>query len=168
MPYKDKGRRNRCQRDIYAAKSEEEREEIRRKSRARGLANYHKNSEAINARRRAKRKVSNPDWKRARDAWYARSGGEIRAKQRAVFAKKAARLAQAKSHPCTDCGRVYPSYVMDFDHVRGEKIGEVGQMIHRRWEIIEAEIAKCDLVCSNCHRMRTHERKERRRKQELA
>lgn len=46
---------------------------------------------------------------------------------------------------------------MDYDHVRGEKVSNVGDMAQEAYGIIaiEAEIAKCDLVCANCHRLRT-------------
>ena len=64
-----------------------------------------------------------------------------------------------KNKPCTDCGQVFPPYVMDFDHRRGEiKIGNVGTLISQtrftKAKLIE-EISKCDLVCANCHRIRT-------------
>lgn len=63
-----------------------------------------------------------------------------------------------KAAPCMDCGVQYPPYVMDFDHRDpGTKIASIGQMISGwSFETIAAEIAKCDLVCSNCHRERTH------------
>jgi len=64
----------------------------------------------------------------------------------------------AKSVPCRDCGKTYPPYVMDFDHVRGEKLVMVSKMMLRNRVMIEAEIAKCDVVCANCHRERTHKR----------
>lgn len=63
-----------------------------------------------------------------------------------------------KSKPCADCGHSYPPYVMDFDHVRGQKKFELSQFYVRlytpRAELLE-EIAKCDVVCANCHRERT-------------
>lgn len=64
-----------------------------------------------------------------------------------------------ESTPCTDCGVNYPYYVMDFDHVRGEKSGNISHMINSAVtkKIIE-EIEKCEIVCSNCHRQRTFER----------
>jgi peptide subunit release factor 1 (eRF1) len=45
---------------------------------------------------------------------------------------------------------------MEFDHVRGEKVIGVGRMANQRFPItaIDEEIAKCDLVCANCHRLR--------------
>lgn len=67
-----------------------------------------------------------------------------------------------KSKPCTDCGNLFPWYCMDHDHVpnRGEKLFEINKnTIRKPLEIVLTEIEKCDLVCSNCHRRRTHERK---------
>jgi len=68
-------------------------------------------------------------------------------------------LVEAKNKPCMDCIKSYPHYVMDFDHRNGEqKIREVARMIIGGWsktKVLE-EIEKCDLVCSNCHRIRTH------------
>jgi len=46
---------------------------------------------------------------------------------------------------------------MDFDHVHGEKDGDISQL---RWRVgaarLEAEIAKCEVVCANCHRERSY------------
>jgi hypothetical protein len=59
--------------------------------------------------------------------------------------------------PCLDCGVRYPWYVMDFDHVLGDKYMEVSAMVANLYskEKILKEIAKCELICSNCHRIRT-------------
>lgn len=65
-----------------------------------------------------------------------------------------------KWRPCMDCGGIYPPYVMDFDHVRGKKLFQVAGSLHRSRERVLAEVAKCDVVCSNCHRMRTFRHKE--------
>lgn len=66
------------------------------------------------------------------------------------------RIANYKiSHACVDCHKFYPSYVMDFDHVRGTKRDAVSQLVSHTWDIIQEEIDKCDLVCANCHRERT-------------
>ena len=62
--------------------------------------------------------------------------------------------------PCLDCGVSYPHYVMDYDHRPTEvKLFNIGQ--HGKgytWDVLKAEMAKCDIVCSNCHRRRTWER----------
>lgn len=62
--------------------------------------------------------------------------------------------------PCMDCGVQYPYYCMDFDHVNGKKVTHISEMIHNasaRWKIF-SEITKCEIVCANCHRKRTHRR----------
>lgn len=61
-----------------------------------------------------------------------------------------------RSRPCADCGVQYPPCVMDFDHVRGVKSFQISGAIYRSRASILAEVAKCDVVCANCHRMRTH------------
>ena len=70
-------------------------------------------------------------------------------------------IKQLKSVPCMDCNTMYPSFVMDFDHVpeRGEKSALVSRMTSSasRKQIL-GEISKCDVVCSNCHRIRTYQR----------
>ena len=63
-------------------------------------------------------------------------------------------------HPCVDCGEADPR-CLDFDHVRGKKICHVSRMLgDYGWTAIEAEIAKCEVRCANCHRKRTAERRE--------
>ncbi len=63
--------------------------------------------------------------------------------------------------PCTDCGKTYPHYVMDFDHLpQFEKSFAIAsEGFYRSEEVLLQEFAKCDLVCSNCHRSRTWNRK---------
>jgi lysyl-tRNA synthetase class I len=49
---------------------------------------------------------------------------------------------------------------MDFDHVRGIKQKNVAELINTlSKKKIDEELAKCEIVCSNCHRIRTHMRK---------
>lgn len=51
---------------------------------------------------------------------------------------------------------------MDFDHRDGEiKVRSISWMAYHdtsNFEKIKREIKKCDLVCANCHRQRTHDR----------
>ena len=73
-------------------------------------------------------------------------------------------IRKYKDRPCADCEQTYPFYVMDFDHRPGEnKKFKIAAWLARNaaktdWSEVEAEIAKCDVVCANCHRIRTHER----------
>lgn len=57
--------------------------------------------------------------------------------------------------PCADCGKKYPYYVMDFDHINGQKKDVVSKLTKSSPKIVLAEIKKCEIVCANCHRMRT-------------
>ena len=70
------------------------------------------------------------------------------------------RLVEIKEKSiCQDCKKRYPHYVMDFDHVSGEKVGNVSRMMRSHsWEDVLKEVEKCELVCSNCHRERTWQR----------
>ena len=69
-------------------------------------------------------------------------------------------IIRHKQTPCVDCKNSYPYYVMDFDHVRGDKNFVLSVAANRRLRIetVEAEIRKCDVVCANCHRKRTFSR----------
>jgi 5-methylcytosine-specific restriction endonuclease McrA len=62
-------------------------------------------------------------------------------------------------HPCVDCGESDP-IVLEFDHVRGDKKYDVSFIVVQGMSIakLEEEIAKCEVVCANCHRRRTARR----------
>lgn len=61
-----------------------------------------------------------------------------------------------KTAPCMDCGLSFLPVCMDFDHIKNKKYN-VSKLIQNNssLKLIENEIAKCDLVCANCHRKRT-------------
>ncbi len=63
-----------------------------------------------------------------------------------------------KSVPCMDCGGSFPPYVMDFDHRRGVKKFNVSLAYAKAWSDVLVEMKKCDIVCANCHRIRTHKK----------
>lgn len=90
-------------------------------------------------------------------AYYRKHPASIRdsAKRRKDRLREISR--QERDKPCADCGERYPFYVMDYDHVRGEKsfgIAAVRRSTCTEERLLE-EIAKCDVVCANCHRKRT-------------
>jgi len=64
--------------------------------------------------------------------------------------------------PCLDCDQTFPFCVMDFDHRPEETksfgIADMGKLsvTPDRINTIMKEIDLCDIVCSNCHRIRTH------------
>lgn len=62
---------------------------------------------------------------------------------------------------CKDCG--YNSFpeALDFDHVIGTKCFNIGEAIAGTYSLekLLEEINKCEIVCSNCHRVRTKRRR---------
>lgn len=66
-----------------------------------------------------------------------------------------------ESTPCADCNEFYPYYVMHFDHIY-EKSGSVSNLSRSGHSIkrLQQEIDNCEIVCANCHAIRTHERKQ--------
>lgn len=78
----------------------------------------------------------------------------------ARYARQRAMLAERRAVPCADCG-LYEPAIMDFDHVpeRGPKLFNISVGV-RGLATLEAELAKCDVVCPNCHRRRTIRRQE--------
>ncbi len=80
-------------------------------------------------------------------------------RQRRANAKRRALLDEAKDAPCVDCGDRFDPCCMDFDHRPGTtKRFNIGVNMRRAWRIVKAEIAKCDVVCASCHRVRTSKR----------
>lgn len=67
--------------------------------------------------------------------------------------------AYLSSHPCVDCGQT-DVRILEFDHVRGNKSESISTLLQHSvpWQKVEAEIAKCEVRCTNCHRIKTSER----------
>ena len=83
---------------------------------------------------------------------------KINARLRKKNYKKQARqwvFDYLKSHSCVDCGESDP-IVLEFDH-RSNKKMNISEMVGTAYSIesIQEEIAKCEVVCSNCHARRT-------------
>lgn len=75
-------------------------------------------------------------------------------------------LSALRQRPCLDCGQNFAECVMEFDHARGtprkrqfenRSLG-FGQLCIK-WRLLLPEIAKIDVVCANCHAIRTYTRR---------
>lgn len=72
-------------------------------------------------------------------------------------------ITKVKQKPCADCRKCYPSFVMDFDHINpANKTYNISSMVcsGKKLQEIEVEISKCEIVCANCHRIRTYKQRE--------
>lgn len=96
--------------------------------------------------------VTNPEYQRN---YRRKHPDRARKYRRTLVDKRLDVIKAAKDKPCKDCGMRYPHYVMDFDHVRGVKVMNVSRLRISSMAKLTNEIAKCDVVCSNCHRIRT-------------
>lgn len=66
--------------------------------------------------------------------------------------------------PCAKCGNYYPYYVMDYDHIDpSSKILCIAHMMGHSKKAILKEISKCELLCANCHRIKTYETSNRQK-----
>ena len=86
----------------------------------------------------------------------------LRVSNKRIVADRKAMIKGKKEVPCVDCRKKYPYYVMDFDHLEDKdfQISTMGHIVSK--ERLEKEINKCEVVCSNCHRIRSHNRMQSR------
>lgn len=101
-------------------------------------------------------------WKEYYKDYYQGSKEQGRLKvQRETKREALQRVVQErKNSPCADCGKTYPHYVMDMDHREREKKSfNIADGIRTlvAMDKMLLELNKCDVVCSNCHRIRTYE-----------
>lgn len=91
--------------------------------------------------------------------YYLNLAPEVKSRREEAGAnRKAERRAMANSRlveGCKDCGETDP-IVLEFDHVRGEKVSDISRIIvSGNIDSLREELDKCEVVCANCHRRRT-------------
>ncbi len=98
---------------------------------------------------------------------YARSSPREFSRRRSSERARRAALRQRvwdvlRGSRCADCGEADP-LVLDLDHLR-DKRGNVSDLVSSglAWSAIEAEVAKCEVRCGNCHRKQTRQRRSER------
>jgi hypothetical protein len=81
-------------------------------------------------------------------------------RKRVHWRASAALLDGLRDVPCADCGRRFPPCVMQFDHRDpSTKKFVISRSRSRGHATLLAEVARCDIVCTNCHRDRTYKRR---------
>lgn len=104
--------------------------------------------------RKAKQAYARKHYRANKEIYLTRARNRTR---RVVADLRNKLLDYFSGHPCVDCGNADPT-VLEFDHLDGKsKLHGVGRMIRCScpWEEILSEIAKCEVVCCNCHSKRT-------------
>lgn len=100
--------------------------------------------------------------KAAQAAWYQKNKDLTRSRTKNKTDAKRQMLREIKEESgCVDCKTKYPYYILHFDHLpQFEKTTELSKMvaIANVAQILE-EVAKCEVVCSNCHSERSHQRR---------
>lgn len=94
--------------------------------------------------------------------YYARNAETIKANRRKRDKELARQqreyvAAYKEAEGCKVCG-IKEAVVLDLDHRDpAQKRGNVSTMCGKvSWDSLYAEIAKCDVLCANCHRRKTH------------
>lgn len=97
--------------------------------------------------------------------YYERNKARFVSKNRRNKNRQRARLRaimwSVKQRPCQDCGGTFHPWVMEFDHrdgtVKASAVADLASKGCPDARLLE-EISKCDVVCANCHRLRTYSR----------
>ncbi len=70
-------------------------------------------------------------------------------------------INQFKNRPCMDCLGWFEPCQLDFDHRPDElKCFSISAPRIKKLSEFYKEMKKCDLVCANCHRLRTYRRNQ--------
>ena len=85
-----------------------------------------------------------------------RASGVVQAYARQRMLEADRQRAAAMRGGCVDCGET-DRVVLHFDHVRGEKVCSPSNCAPG--PKLDAELAKCDVRCANCHRRRHYQEK---------
>lgn len=91
---------------------------------------------------------------------YASNKEQYLARNKRTRKRRQARMLQQKANtPCSDCGGTFHPFIMEYDHrdpsTKNFSIGSIHKNAGRK---LAEELEKCDLVCANCHKMRTFRR----------
>jgi len=80
-----------------------------------------------------------------RQKWYAK-----RRKEKKEF------LDKIKKEPCSRCGKTFPPICMDLHHRNpNNKKDTISNLMNGTYDLsqLKLEVEKCELLCSNCHRL---------------
>lgn len=123
-------------------------------------------------------KISKEKNREYNQRWYKTKGREyhkkysrikrLQGKELKEYEVNKRKSVDYKGGKCLDCGfnDLSRLEVFDFDHI-GKKTFTLAGRMRSNWKKIQGELDWCDLVCANCHRTRTKQRRDIRRVNEL-
>ena len=82
-------------------------------------------------------------------------------RQRRIAASRRVAINEWKmERGCEKCGYRSNAVALDLDHLEPEtKVGDISALLrYAAWEVVVAELAKCRVLCANCHRVHTFTR----------
>ena len=101
-------------------------------------------------------RARNPDYYKT----YNKAHGRKRREERTAL------IRAFKNRPCVDCGGEFPPVCMDFDHKlwgKGTRKSMSERASRMPLDKLQAELQTCDVVCANCHRIRTEKQRDARK-----
>lgn len=103
---------------------------------------------------------NDPRYKEARLRHYHKNKEVYKGRAAALRESLKQLVSEFKNKPCMDCKQKYPTWVMDLDHRDpSTKEFEIQKLVmNNNKPKLLIELEKCDVVCANCHRMRTARR----------
>ena len=101
-------------------------------------------------------------WRKKEREICRQSYWKHRATRRETYRRKydirRAFVDELKTKPCTVCGQSFPPCAMDFHHRNSDTKKVTIAMAIARFANLDKvleELNKCELLCSNCHRIKT-------------
>lgn len=82
-------------------------------------------------------------------------GGKVRKAEKTEFLRFV-----KQEQGCVDCGYAEHPAALQFDHVADDKEHHPADLCGQGWGVLLKEIQKCEVVCANCHSVRTYDRRE--------
>jgi len=137
---------------------------------------YIANREKIRTRTKAWFETHRQQHARTGKIWATKNKGKVSASQRAKYLRnrdailnrtRAYKTIERKKNTdylrnlkltsgCADCGYNANVFALEFDHVQ-PKMYAISDLLGNTKRLME-ELTKCEIVCSNCHSIRTQER----------
>jgi hypothetical protein len=95
------------------------------------------------------------------EKWYRENKERLLARMKERREEQQQRAFVLLGEKCVDCGEL-DFRTFEFDHLENTLTDtNISWLLDKKWERIEEELKKCELVCGSCHNIRTYERRNK-------